>query len=106
MPNHPVTTNPWAITQGGNSFRDFIVAYSLTFPKNYDLLARGDWIVTATGTSNNGTWANNDSTVTIPGAVQGSATLTTTGLPSPADSAGAQLLGPSFVNQFHMDHNP
>ncbi len=104
--NHPVTTNPWAITQGGNSFRDFIVAYSLTFPKNYDLLARGDWIVTATGTSNNGTWANNDSTVTIPGAVQGSATLTTTGLPSPADSAGAQLLGPSFVNQFHMDHNP
>lgn len=105
-PNHPVTTNPWATTQGGNSFRDFLVAYSQTFPKNYLALASGDWVVTAKGTKAAAGWTSNGANVTIPGAVLGSAPLSTGGMPAPADSVGAQLLGPSFVNEFHMDHNP
>ncbi len=104
--NEPVTTNPWSTTQGANSFREFIVAFSQTFPLNYEALASGNWTATATGTNGNGNWVNNGSTVTIPGAVAGTAPLTVTGLPTPADSAGAQLLGPSFVSQDFMAYIP
>src|SRR5262249_18745851 len=50
--SHPTTGNPWATTQGGNFFRDYIVAYSQAFPRNYSTIARGDWTFIATGGAN------------------------------------------------------
>jgi hypothetical protein len=86
---HPTTGNPWATTSGVNAFREFIVGYSQTFPQNYMSYAHGDWTVTATGTSNGGTWQSNGATVTTPGPITVS---TQTG-----SRSGVQVRGPSFV---------
>ncbi len=97
---HPTTNNPWATTQGVNHFREWILAHTTTFPRNYTALARGDWTVTVTGTSAaGGAWTDSGSTVT--GNV-----LTTAGFPQTADAAGAQVLGRSFVREFGMIVNP
>ena len=97
---HPTTNNPGATTQGVNHFREWILAHTTTFPRNYTALARGDWTVTVTGASGaGGAWTNNGSTVT--GNV-----LTTAGFPQTADAAGAQVLGRSFVREFGMIVNP
>ncbi len=89
---HPTTGNPWAATSGVNAFREFIVGYSQTFIQNYMSYAHGDWTVTATGTSNAGTWQSNGATVTTPGAIT---VATQTG-----SDAGVQVRGPSFVSAY------
>src|SRR5262249_22151933 len=66
---HPTTTNNWATTQGGCTFREWIAVFSSTYPRNYYSIARGDWTVTITGTRgaaapNN--WTDNGSSVTGP----------------------------------------
>lgn len=98
--NHPTTNNPWGSTQGINAFREWILAHTTTYPRNYTALARGEWTVTVTGTANAaGNWVDNGSTVT------GTA-LTTAGFPKTADAAGAQVLGRSFVREFGMIITP
>ena len=98
--NHPTTNNVWGTTQGVNHFREWILAHTTTFPRNYTALARGDWTVTVTGTRGaGGVWTDNGSTVT------GTA-LTIAGFPQTADAAGAQVVGRSFVREFGMIVNP
>jgi len=97
--NHPTTNNPWATTQGVNHFREWILAHTTTFPRNYTALAKGDWTVTPIGTNTGGVWTDNGSTVT--GNV-----LTTAGFPQTADAAAAQVVGRSFVREFGMIVNP
>ncbi len=107
---HPTTRNPWATTQGGLSLREFIVAYSSSFPRYYVVLARGDWTITGVGSNaGGGTWNNTNSTVTIQGGSSGSAPLTITvtdGSPQSGDSVGVQVLGLSYVNEHHYAHTP
>ncbi len=100
--NHQTTGNPWATTQGTNGFREFVVAFTNTFRRNYTALGRGDWTVTVTGTANaTGVWTNNGSTVTpTPTA------FTTAGFPQTGDASGVQVLGLSFVREFGMIVNP
>jgi hypothetical protein len=43
---HPVTGRPARSVTGGNHFREFIVAYSLSFPHIYTALYQADWIAT------------------------------------------------------------
>ncbi|MBI5258054.1 MAG: hypothetical protein HY855_16245 [Burkholderiales bacterium] len=97
---HPTTNNPWASTQGVNGFREWILAHTTNFPRNYTALGRGDWTVTVTGTNDGaGNWVDNGSTVT------GTA-FTIAGFPQTADAARAQVLGRSFVREFGMIVNP
>jgi hypothetical protein len=98
--NHPVTGNPWASTQGVNAFREWLVGYSQDFPRNYTALATGDWTVTVTGTSGAGGWVDGGSTITSPNA------YTIAGYPKTSDSAGMQILGPSFVSEAGETHTP
>ena len=106
---HPSTHNPWLTTQGGYSFREFVVAYSATFTRYYVVLAKGSWTITATGSnSGGGTWSNNGSSVTISGG-NGTAQLTSTltnGSPQSGDAAGVQVLGLSFANEHRFSHTP
>lgn len=98
--NHPTTGNPWATTQGANAFREWILAHTNTFPRNYTALGRGDWTVTVVGTRGaGGRWADNGSTVT------GTA-WTIAGFPQTGDAAAVQVLGRSFVREFGMIVNP
>jgi hypothetical protein len=98
--NHPTTNNPWATTQGVNAFREWIVAHTNTFPRNYTALGRGDWTVTVIGTRGaGGRWTDNGSTVT------GTAWIIA-GFPQTGDAAGVQVLGRSFVREFGMIVNP
>lgn len=98
--NHPTTNNPWATTQGVNAFREWMLAHTNTFPRNYTALGRGDWTVTVTGTRGaGGLWVDNGSTVTSPGWI-------IAGFPQTADAAGAQVLGLSFFNEFGLVVNP
>ena len=43
---HPVTVKPARSVTGANHFREFVVAYSLSFPQIYTALYRADWIAT------------------------------------------------------------
>ena len=62
MPRHSrgaAITRPPAILgddAGGERLPEFIVGFTLKFPKNYTALGTGDWTVTASGTSAAGTW--------------------------------------------------
>ena len=102
----PTTRNPWGSTQGVNAFREFLVSFSMTFPRNYTALSTADWTLTAAGNNMGGTWTDLGSGVAIPGAVMGSAGLTTAGFPTTGDASGVQVLGLSFVNEFTMVPNP
>jgi hypothetical protein len=98
--NHPTTGNPWATTQGVNAFREWILAHTNTFQRNYVALGQGDWTVTVIGTIGaGGRWTDNGSTIT------GTA-WTSAGFPQTGDAAGAQVLGVSFVREFGMILNP
>ena len=104
-PIHITTTNRFNSTAGNNGFREFVVAFSNTFPRNYFALARGDWTITYAGNRNGlGRWANTASGVAIPGAVGGAAALTAVN--QTGDTANAQVRGLSFVNEFKMIYNP
>jgi hypothetical protein len=97
---HPKTKNPWATTQGSNAFREWVLAFTNTFNKNYTALGTGTWTVTAIGTVGaGGLWVDNGSTVT------GTA-WTIAGFPKTADAANAQVLGVSFVNEFGLIFKP
>jgi hypothetical protein len=99
--NHPTTRNPWATTQGTNDFREWILAHTDTYPRNYTALGRGDWTVTVIGTRGaGGVWTDNGSSVTIPSA------WTSAGFPQTGDASGAQVLGRSFVREFGMIVRP
>jgi hypothetical protein len=109
---HPVTTNPWAQTLNGNTFREFIVGYTVTFSpqRNYSVLAVGDWVAVATGNNAGGTWTSAGAHVTIQGGTATSANMTnrigSDGSPQTGNTGGVQVLGLSFVREFHMDHSP
>lgn len=108
---HPVTTNPWGSTQGGNTFREFIVGFSVTFSpqRNYVVFAVGDWVAIATGNNAGGTWTTNGAQVTIQGGTATTAAMTnriSAGSPQTGNTSGVQVLGLSFVNEFRMDHTP
>ena len=99
---HPVTNNPWATTQGGYNFREYIAAYTSSFPRYYVVLARADWTITCIGSKSGTAWTNTSSAVTVGTGGGGSAAMTSTvtsGSPQSADSAGVQVLGLSYVNQ-------
>lgn len=104
--NHPTTANPWATTAGGNVFREFLVVFSQTFPRNYVALASGDWTVTAVGNNVSDVWNDTGSAVTIQGAAAASAALTVAGFPQTGDAAGVQVLGLSFVQEVGMIVDP
>jgi hypothetical protein len=110
--NHPTTHNRWATTAGDNAFREFVVGYSTTFPRNYLALAEGEWTVTFAGTNPGGAahhWTQGaHAGVTLQGltfvAGGGAATrpLTVGRFPLAGDGAGVQVLGLSFVNEYGM----
>jgi hypothetical protein len=104
--NHPTTMNPWGTTTGANAFREWIVAYTAKFPRNYMALARGEWTVTALGSTTAGVWTDTGSSVTIPGAVMGSAPLVVMGYPLDGDTAVLQALGMSFVSETTINYAP
>jgi hypothetical protein len=97
---HPTTGNRWATTQGTNNFREWILAHTDTFPRNYTALGRGDWTPSIVGTAGaGGLWVNNGSNIA------GTA-WTIAGFPQTGDASGAQVLGRSFVSEFGMIVNP
>jgi len=99
--NHPTTNNPWATTQGANAFREWILAHTNAFPRNYVALGQGDWTVNVIGTRGaGGRWTDNGSSVALTTA------WTIAGFPQTADAARAQVLGRSFVREFGMIVNP
>ena len=107
--NHLHTHNPWMSTLGGYDFKDYISAFSESFPRYYAVLARGDWTVRVIGNKSNGVWVNNGSTVTLPGGSGGSAPLTilvTNGSPTSGDTAGVQVLGNSYSLHHSISYSP
>jgi len=107
--SHLHTHNPWMSTQGGYDFKNYISAFSESFPRYYAVLARGEWTVRVIGNKSNGAWVNNGSTVTLPGGSGGSAPLTilvTNGSPTSGDTAGVQVLGNSFSLHHSISYSP
>ena len=105
---HPTTKNPWGSTQGANLFREWMVAFSTDFTRNYVVMGGSDWTVTVTGTSNaGGTWVSNGATVTLPGGVGNPSPFATVFSPATSgDASGAQMLGPSFVSEYLIIYAP
>lgn len=91
---HPTTNNPWGTTSGVNAFREFVVAFSSSFPRTYVSLNRGDWTVTVAGSNDGTKWVTAGATVT------GDASLQAVG------AATVQVLGLSFVSSFSMTPAP
>jgi hypothetical protein len=50
---HPVTMNTWTTTSGGNSFREFLVGFTLSSPQTYIALNQAAWALNVTGTNDN-----------------------------------------------------
>jgi Periplasmic copper-binding protein (NosD) len=92
---HPTTLNPWSATSGNNSFNDYLVAFSQSFPRNYMVLGRGGYTITFAGTNVAGKWHNTGSSDVI-------TNVTTAGFPKTGDASGVQVLGYSFVSEFGM----
>ncbi len=90
---HPTTQSEWAHTQGGTFFREFLVAFSLSFTQSYLPLHRAEWALNVIGYNISGSpspgnptqWADSGSSVT------GSSGLLEVG------STTVQVLGPSFA---------
>jgi hypothetical protein len=112
--NHPTTGNLWQTTQGGHTFSEFLVAFSDTFPRNYVVLGKADWSVNYIGERRNNLWIDNGSSVFIQGVpfnpngeVRVPFTLTiTNGSPQSANSAGVQVLGLSYTNEYEYRYDP
>ncbi|MBL8234346.1 MAG: hypothetical protein JNL98_37965 [Bryobacterales bacterium] len=66
---HPSTGNPWGTTTGGNVFREFVVAFSATFPATYLALQQADWAVSVVG-ENDSEWADTGSSITGSNSLQ------------------------------------
>jgi hypothetical protein len=95
--NHPTTMNPWGTTSGINDFREYLVAFSTTFIRNYMVLGRGGYTITFAGNNVAGKWHNTGSTDVI-------TNFTTVSYPKTGDAAGIQVLGYSFVREFGMNY--
>jgi hypothetical protein len=91
---HSVAKTDWASTQGANEFREWMVARSSTFPETYFALAKSEWSATCKGKRNKkGDWVDDGAKVEpAPGDHKLIA------VHSPADTAGCQVRGLSFVN--------
>jgi hypothetical protein len=72
---HLTTRNPWATAIGGIGFREFVVAFSASFPRTYSSLNENTWTMTLTG-SNDGTgkWMDAGASVTGNAATLGAVT--------------------------------
>lgn len=91
--NHPHTGNPWGSTQGINGFTEWVVAYTITFQRNYTALGKGGYTVTVIGANDGaGNWIDVASSI-VPTA------WSTVGFPKTGDAAGVQVLGFSFVRE-------
>jgi CSLREA domain-containing protein len=95
--NHPTTTNPWGTTSGNNDFREYLVAFSTTFIRNYMVLGRGGYTITFAGNNVAGKWHNTGSSDVI-------TNFTTAAFPKTGDAAGIQVLGYSYVREFGMKY--
>jgi hypothetical protein len=104
--NNPTTKNPWSTTAGANAFREFVVAFSTSYPKNYMALASADWTITFAGKNAGGDWVDTSSAVTLNGTAVASSAFKVDGFPKTGDAAGVQVLGLSFVNEFGMVVSP
>ena len=95
---HPTTGNAWDETAGGVSFREFVVAFSSTFPRTYLALHQAAWTVTVVGTNEDSVWDDGNgtqmSTVTGDSALQSA-----TGFP-------VQVLGPSYGKNNSITYRP
>src|SRR5262249_38691480 len=60
----PETQNRWATTGGGYSFREFLVAVSLTSLQTYLPLNRADWTIAIVGYNIGSEWADSGSSIT------------------------------------------
>jgi hypothetical protein len=107
---HPVTHNPWLTTQGGYNFTEFIVAFSDSFPLNYDVLAKATWTINAVGSKVGGIWTNSGSSgMTLQGSSQPSAPFTllvANGSPTSGTTAAVQVLGLSYALHHTYNHTP
>ena len=100
--NHPITMNIWETTSGSNKFREFVVGYTETFPRNYVGLAKAEWEVIVIGRRSRGLsfWTEEQGA-----AIQLNmpiSSLISGGTPQSGDTAGVQVLGKSFRNESRM----
>jgi anti-sigma factor RsiW len=101
---HPTTQNPWSATVNGNAFREFIAGFSTSFPRNYVVIAFGEYSVVANGVNSSGTWASNSTAAVTSTSLTNR--VSTNFTPQVGNASGVQVLGLSFVAEVHMDHNP
>jgi hypothetical protein len=80
---HPTIGNDWGTTSGSVMFREFIAAYSTSFPATYVSLNRADWTIKLDGRNDSG-WESANAAVTGDSSLQSIGT------------AKVQVLGPSF----------
>jgi hypothetical protein len=93
-PTHPHTGATWANTSGGNAFREFAVAFSVSFKQTYVSLNQANWTVTANGYNAAGAWADFGSSSVI-------------GDPSMQGvTANVQVLGLPLVDTFGLVYAP
>jgi hypothetical protein len=78
------TGNPWGSVGGSTAWREFVVAFSQTFPATYLPLNQAGWTATPSGINDSG-WECMNCTVTGDPALQAVGTI------------AAQLWGPSFA---------
>ena len=106
---HPVSGKPWISTAGQVAFREYIVAYTNTFLRNYVALAQGCWTAIINGKSNPaGSWDPDiGEGVRVGGKTVNPnlwemeaelASLVTENGPTPADKAGVQVHPPNYVD--------
>ena len=55
----PGTSNFWSATSGGNSFNEFIAAFSKSFVNAYVTYSLTSWAINVAGNSNRGKWTDN-----------------------------------------------
>lgn len=88
----PNTQNPWGSTSGGLTFREFIVAVSLTSVETYLPMNRADWSLAVVGYNIGTEWTDSGSSVTGDGSLQG------------VGSAQVQVLGLSFFSGHNVSY--
>jgi hypothetical protein len=92
---HSTTQNPWAVTSGTITFREFLVGYSSDFLQTYLSMNQAQWIVNAAGVNDGTKWVKSSS----PG-VTGDRALGAVG------SAAVQVRGLSYLREFTVGYNP
>jgi hypothetical protein len=89
--NHPTTMNLWDSTSGSNSFCEFIVAATTSFPLTYTVQNSATWTATIIGTNDSNLWDDGNAAATVLSTIAGDSAL--------ASSCGTavQLYSPSFT---------